>query len=405
MAPRIVLYTGKGGVGKTSVAAATARRIAADGGRVLVASTDPAHSLADVLGRPVGSDVTRLDDRLDALQIDGAAELGRHWGAVRDWASRSLVARGVDGISALELTVPPGAEELLSLLRIAELREAGDHDVIVVDCAPTGETLRLLAFPDVARWWLDRVVPRQEQLLATARPLARAMLGVGLPDVDAVAEINAVMASLLRLRGLVTDHDAVTVRLVTTADRVVIDETRRTYTYLSLYGIATDAVVVNRLFPADVGAYFADWRARQAEHLDEIEAAFAPLPVLRAPYFAREILGDEPLDHLADALFDGLDPAARLHDGPSRELVVDGDVVTVRIALPLADRDDVALRRSGDDLVVEVDGRRRSIHLPATVAHYRATGARLQDGTLTVTLGAPTDDATVDATPTDAPAR
>ncbi|MGE4427197.1 MAG: ArsA family ATPase [Solirubrobacteraceae bacterium] len=389
MAPRIVLYTGKGGVGKTSVAAATARRIAAGGQRVLVASTDPAHSLGDVLDRRVGADPTPLDDGLHAMQIDGTAELGRHWGAVQAWASRSLVGRGVDGISAVELTVPPGAEELLSLLRIAELRESDEYDVIVVDCAPTGETLRLLAFPDVARWWLDRVVPRQEQLLATARPLARAMLGIGLPDTDAIAEVNAVMQSLLRLRGLVTDHAAVSVRLVTTADRVVIDETRRTYTYLSLYGIATDAVVVNRLFPADVGDYFADWRARQAEHLEEIEAAFAPLPLLRAPYFDREVVGDGPLERLADALFSEVDPAAVLHDGPAREVLVDGDTVTVRVGLPLADRDDVALRRSGGDLIVEVDGRRRSIHLPATVAHYRPSGAQLRDGTLTVTLTAP----------------
>ncbi|WP_210492172.1 ArsA family ATPase [Patulibacter sp. SYSU D01012] len=389
MTARTVLYTGKGGVGKTSVAAATARRTAAAGLRTLVLSTDAAHSLGDVLGTRVGATPTPVADRLDALQVDARAELTRHWGAVRAWAARGLLARGVDRVSAEELAVPPGLEELLSLLRVVAAREAGEHDVVVVDCAPTAETLRLVAFPEVAGWWLRRVAPRQDDLLGTAAPIARALLGVGLPDRDALADVTRAMRSLLRLREALVDDAGLTFRLVTTAERVVVDETRRTATALGLHGIPTDAVVVNRLFPDDVGAYFAAWRDRQATALAEIDAAFAPVPVLRAPYLDEEVVGAVALDRLGAALWTGVDPAARLHEGPGRELTVDGDEVRLRIAVPLVRREDVALRRVGDELVVEAGGHRRTVLMPAPVAHYRPAGAALRDGHLEVTLRAP----------------
>jgi arsenite-transporting ATPase len=391
---RIVLYTGKGGVGKTSVAAATARRIAAEGRRVLVVSTDAAHSLADVLGTPIGDVPTPLGGGLDGLQVDARAELTRHWSGVRAWASRTLVARGVDRISAEELSVPPGLEELLSLLRLVDLRDAGDHDVIVVDCAPTAETLRLLAFPDVAHWWLHRIVPRQDGLLAAIGPMARALLDVGVPDRSVLDDLATTMEHLLAMRALFADHESVTMRLVTTADRVVIEEARRTYTALGLQGVATDAIVVNRLFPADVGPYFAAWRARQGEALEEIGAAFAPLPILRAPYFDHEVVGPAALDRLGDALYAEHPAADVLHRGLARELEIGDGEAHLRISVPLADRDDIALRRAGDEVVVEVDGRRRTVLLPAAVAHYRPVGAALRDGVLDVTLRppAPTED-------------
>ncbi len=390
MAARIILVTGKGGVGKTSVAAASARRAAREGQRVLVVSTDAAHSLGDVLGVAVGDDVTRVAERLDALQIDGRRELTRHWGAVRAWATRSLVARGVDRISADELTVPPGLEELLSLLRLVELQRSGEHDTIVVDCAPSGETLRLLSFPDIAHWWLERVMPREQELLGAARPLARALLGVGLPEGDVTDEIHRLMTNLLAIRALLVDHDLVSVRLVTTADQVVIDETRRTFTALALYGVATDAIVVNRLFPDDVGPYFAAWRARQQERLTGIGDAFAPLPILRAPYFDREVVGDDALDRLGAALYPHARVADRLYVGTARELVVGDDGAELRIAVPFADREQVRLRRTGTELIVDVADRRRTILLPPAVADYRPVAATVADGVLRITLQAPT---------------
>src|SRR3954466_9415905 len=268
MRPRTILYTGKGGVGKTSVAAATARRIAATGQRTLVISTDPAHSLADVLQSPVGGSPTAAGERLFAQQVQAQDELERHWSAVQDWLGGVLMERGVDRIAAEELTVPPGGYELFSLLALKAHAESGDWDVIVVDCAPTGETLRLLSFPDAAQWWLGKVLGRENALLAAARPLARTFLDLTRPDEKAVAEIQTLVGNLVAMHELLRDGARTSIRLVMTPDRMVVAEAMRTFTYLNLYGYLTDAVVVNRVFPDEVdGTYFGEWRAVQASQI------------------------------------------------------------------------------------------------------------------------------------------
>src|SRR4051812_14469228 len=299
MGPRTILYTGKGGVGKTSVAAASARRIAATGARVLVLSTDPAHSLGDVLEAPVAAEPTDVGNGLFAQQIRAQEELERHWSGAQAWLTAALADRGVDRIAADELSVPPGGDELFSLLQLRRHWASGDWDVIVVDCAPTGETLRLLSFPDVARWWLDKVLGRESQLLAAARPLARAFLDVSLPDERVFAEVQALVADLVAMDELLRD-DATSLRLVMTPDRMVVKEAMRTFTYLNLFGYRTDAVVVNRVFPEAVdGTYFGAWRAVQQEQLALVASGFAPVPVLHAPFFEREVLGADMLDRLA----------------------------------------------------------------------------------------------------------
>lgn len=233
MGPRTILYTGKGGVGKTSVAAATARRIAATGQRVIVLSTDPAHSLSDVLEQPVGPEPTPVDG-LFAQQVHAQQELERNWSQVQGWLGSMLVERGVDRIAAEELSVPPGGDELFSLLQIKAHWESGDWDAIVVDCAPTGETLRLLGFPDVARWWLGKVFGREHQLLAAARPLARAFLDVQLPDERVFSEVQELMRNLVAMNEILRDSATSSLRLVMTPDRMVVKEAMRTFTYLNL---------------------------------------------------------------------------------------------------------------------------------------------------------------------------
>jgi arsenite-transporting ATPase len=384
MAPRTILYTGKGGVGKTSVAAATARRIAASGARTLVLSTDPAHSLADSLQEEVGSAPTPAGDRLSAQQVQAQEELERHWSAVQEWLGGVLAERGVDRIAADELTVPPGGDELFSLLQLKRQADSGDWDAIVVDCAPTGETLRLLSFPEAARWWLDRVLGRENALLAAARPLARAFLDLQLPDERVVADVQGLVQSLIDMHELLRDARRVSLRLVMTPDRMVIAEAMRTFTYLNLYGYLTDAVVVNRVFPDEVDGYFGAWRQVQAEQLELVESGFAPVPVLRAPYFEQEVLGPEMLDRLAGALFADGDAAAVLHDRLAQELQLEDGRAELRLDLPFVRKGDVALRKIGLELVVRVDGVKRTIVLPGALAGFRPTGASLREGSLVV---------------------
>lgn len=393
MAPRTILYTGKGGVGKTSVAAATARRCAAAGLRTIVLSTDPAHSLADALQTDVGGEPTRIAPGLLAQQVSAQDELERNWSAVRAWAGELLVDRGVDRISAEELTVPPGMDELFSLLQLKRHHESGDHDVIVVDCAPTGETLRLLSFPDVARWWLAKVFPQQSRIMEAARPFARAVLDVSLPGEAVLDEIQGLTRNLIAMNEILRDTEHVSLRLVMTPDRMVIDEARRTFTYLNLYGFLTDAVVVNRVFPAEVGDYFGPWRDRQQEHLATVRESFAPVPVLCAPYFPLEVVGDEALDELGHALFADHDAADVLHRSVTQELTLEADGARLRLELPFAEKGKVGLKKVGRELIVRVDGHKRTLMLPPAVADYRPSGATLQDGALHITFDLPADDA------------
>jgi arsenite-transporting ATPase len=384
MGPRTILYTGKGGVGKTSVAAATARRCAAAGKRTIVLSTDPAHSLADVLETPVGGEPTQLGDRLFAQQVQSQEALERNWSAVQEWLGGMLAERGVDRIAADELSVPPGGDELFSLLALKHHWESGEWDVIVVDCAPTGETLRLLSFPEVASWWLEKVFGREHQLLAAARPLARAFLDLNLPDERVFMEVQQLVRNLVAMNEILRESGSVSLRLVMTPDKMVVNEAMRTFTYLNLFGYLTDAVVVNRVFPDDVGEYFGAWREVQREQLALVESGFAPVPVLRAPFFDREVLGAEMLDRLGDELFDETDPAELLYATVSQQLRQDGDRAELRLELPFARKGDISLKKIGLELVVRVEGSKRTIHLPAGLASYRPASASFADGALVV---------------------
>jgi arsenite-transporting ATPase len=392
MPPRTILYTGKGGVGKTSVAAATARRCAASGLRTLVLSTDPAHSLSASLETPLGGEPTPVAERLWGQEVQAQAEMERHWSAVQAWAGGLLVAKGVDRVSAEELTVPPGLDELFSLLQVKAHYESDEWDVLVIDCAPTGETLRLLSFPDVARWWLERVFPQQSRIMDAARPFARAVLDISLPGDAVLEEVGTLIRNLIAMNEILRDHEHVSIRLVMNPDRMVVDEARRTFTYLNLYGFLTDAVVVNRVFGEEVGEYFGVWRERQQEHLRDARDSFAPVPVLQAPWFGEEVVGPAMLDRLGAAVFDGHAPEAVLHDEVSQRLVVGSDGATWTVALPLAERGDISLKKIGLELIVRVNGYKRTVLLPPALADYSPAGAAFEDGALEVRFDGPSRD-------------
>ncbi len=280
-------------------------------------------------------------------------------------------------------------DELFSLLQIKRAHDADEWDVVIVDCAPTGETLRLLSFPDVARWWLDKVFPREKQILASVRPLARAMFDMPVPSEAVFADVQRLSQNLIAMNDILRDTATASVRLVMNPERIVIGEAMRTFTYLNLYGYLTDAVVVNRLFPADVGDYFAAWRERQQEELALVESAFAPVRVLQAPYFAQEVQGREMLDTLGDVLFADAEPAAVLSDRLAQTLELSDDGARLRIELPFAEKGDISLKKIGSELVVRVDGRKRAIALPPAFAGLSPRGASFEDGHLEVAFDAP----------------
>lgn len=388
MRPRTILYTGKGGVGKTSVACCTGRACAASGLRTLVISTDPAHSLADSLQTEVGPGPTQVSERLSAQAVNAQAELERHWSGVRHWLGEVLIDRGIDRISAEELTVPPGMDELFALLALQAQHEAGAWDAIVVDCAPTGETLRLLSFPDVARWWIEKVFPLERQIIAAARPLARSLLDISVPSEAVFADIRRLSENLIAMNAILRDRERCTVRLVVNPDRMVIGEAMRTFTYLNLYGYLTDAVIVNRVFPAEVGEYFAAWRRLHREQLELVSSAFAPVPILRAPYFDREVAGGQMLDLLASELFGERDPAAVLHTALVQEIELGESGGRLRLELPLAHKSEISLKKAGLELIVGVDGQRRTIALPPALAALTPSKATFENGALEVRFDA-----------------
>ena len=389
MAPRTILYTGKGGVGKTSVAAATARRCAAAGLRTVVLSTDPAHSLSDSLEADLLGEPTPVGPSLFGQEVQAQEEMERNWDGVQEWLGDLLAERGIDRISAEELTVPPGMDELFSLLWIKRHHEEGEFDCVIVDCAPTGETLRLLSFPDVVTWWLERILPSQRRLA----PFARTLFDLPLPGDAVFDDVERLASNLVAMNGILRDRSRTTVRLVTSPDRMVVKEAMRTFTYLNLYGYLTDAVVVNRMLPAEAAdGYFAAWREVQREQMALVRSAFEPVPILSAPFFEREVLGPEMLDRLAAAVFDDADPAAVLHEDISQELATENGRATLRVAVPFAERDQLQLKKIGLEVVVRVGAQKRTIILPPALAGYAASGARFEDGALEIVLEKSADE-------------
>jgi len=288
------------------------------------------------------------------------------------------------------MTVPPGLDELFSLLQIKRHRESGEFDVIVVDCAPTGETLRLLSFPDVARWWLEKVFPWEKRILSAARPLAKTFLDLQLPSSDVYAEVQRLVLNLIAMNEILRDREHSSIRLVMNPEKMVVREAQRTFTYLNLYGYLTDAVIVNRIFPEDVASgYFGSWREVQQEQIELVEQAFAPVPLLKAPFFDQEVIGAEMLDRLGEAVFAEHDPAAMLYSDLSQELELRDGVATLRLKVPFADKGKIELKKVGLELVVRVAEHKRNIILPPALAPFRPQGAKFDDGALTVTFERP----------------
>ena len=381
---RVLLFTGKGGVGKTTAAAATAAAAAARGSKTLVLSTDPAHSLADALDVPLAATPTEVDTGLYAMQVDAQAAFERTWREVQAYLLTLLERAGVDALQAEELTVLPGAEEVLALLEVTRQVTTGPWDLVVVDCAPTGETLRLLALPEALSWYVERVFPAQRRALRAVRPLLSRVSGPVVPREDLFDAVERLHAELLGVRAMLT-APSTSVRLVLTPEAVVVAEARRTLTSLALYGYRVDALLANRVFPPSEEPFLAGWAAAQAEQLAAVRVDAGGLPVRELAYRAAEPVGLAALTELGTALYgqdDPAAPAAEAADLIGVQRTADGFVLSM--ALPLAQRSDLQLARSGDELILTVAGHRRVLALPSALRRCTVAGAALADGRLVV---------------------
>ena len=389
---RILLFTGKGGVGKSTVAAGTAALAAEAGHRTLVLSTDAAHSLADAFGAPVGSEPTEVGARLFVQQVDAQLRFQQSWAEVQGYLLSVLEVAGVDPVAAEELTVIPGAEEVLALLELRLHALSGEWDVIVVDCAPTAETLRLLALPEALGWYMERVLPTQRRVVRALKPVLTRAAGVPMPGDSIFDAVQRLHAELDEVHGLLSGPDA-SVRLVLTPEHVVLAEARRSYTSLSLFGYRVDGVVANRVFPAE-GAddWRAGWVVAQDAVLAEVVQSFAGLPVWRSEYRPTEPVGVDALRGLAAEVYAGDDPlAAPAGSGPYRvDRITDGALL--RLSLPFVTRAEVDLARNGDELVVTVGSYRRLLTLPAALARLHVAGAAVDGGELRVRFADPAQD-------------
>ncbi|TML64117.1 MAG: ArsA family ATPase [Actinobacteria bacterium] len=385
MTARILLFTGKGGVGKTSVAAATALQCADGGRRTLVLSTDPAHSLADAFDRPLCGDATSVVPHLWAEQLDATERLEEAWGDVQGYMLEVFRWAGLDAIEAEELSVIPGLDEIFALADIKAHAETGEWDVIVVDCGPTAETIRLLSLPDVLGWYMERVFPVGRRLTGLVRPILTRVSSVPVADEGVFTATAALHERLRGVRDLLTDGARCTVRLVVNPERMVIAEARRTATYLGLFGYCVDAVVANRLLPDAVcDPWFDAWKESHAEHLAAIEEGFAPLPVMRAELADGELVGVQRLRCFGASLYGEVDPAALLHQGPPLSVERRNGGKVLRMPLPFADRDDLELGRRDDELLVRVGPHRRAVMLPDSLRRLAVGGARLEGDWLEV---------------------
>jgi arsenite-transporting ATPase len=382
---RILLFTGKGGVGKTTIAAATALRAAQAGHRTLITSTDPAHSLADSFDVALGDEISEIRKNLWAEQIDAQSRLESNWRDIQEYSISFLNWAGIDAIEAEELSVIPGLDEIFSLTDVKRHVESGLFDLLVIDCAPTAETLRLLSLPEVMNWYIERIFPVERKVVKTIRPILTRITTMPIAEDRIFAAVERLHRNLEGVGKLLRDEERASVRLVVNPEKMVIAEARRTYTYLSLFGYRVDAIVANRIIPGDVtDPYFGKWKEIQNEHLATIRESFQPVPVLTARLFEQEMVGFDLLKRMGDDVYEDTDETKVFHlDEPIR-VQKRGPWYVLSVQLPFTDRTQLDIHRKAEELVVRVGSYKRTLILPHALQRLEIREARFVEDRLEI---------------------
>jgi arsenite-transporting ATPase len=382
---RVILYTGKGGVGKTTISAATALRSAELGYKTIILSTDTAHSLSDSFDIPLGDEPRLIVPNLWGQETQMSQTIDSHWEIIQKYMSALLEWRGMDEMVADEIAIIPGMEELANLLYIVQYHDEGQYDVVIVDCAPTGETLRLLSFPEMLHWWMTRMFPVGRKIAGVVHPLARAMMNMPLPDDEVFGSIEKLYSELSDIHTLLTDAQEASMRLVVNPEKMVIKEAQRTFTYLNLYGYVTDLIICNRLIPEEVeDQHFQTWKESQRKYHQMIEESFAPLPILDVLLMQQEIVGIPMLRATAEALYHGDDPVRVFFQGQAQDIQKEDEHYILSLSLPFTGKEDISIMQSGEELTVQVANFRRNVTLPRVLIGLPVSEAKLEGGKLKI---------------------
>ncbi|HDR7514603.1 ArsA family ATPase [Bacillus mobilis] len=386
---RIILYTGKGGVGKTSISAATALQSAKQGLKTLVMSTDPAHSLGDSFGIKLSSEPLEIRKNLWAQEINTIYEMEKGWGKLQKYITLLFTSKAADDITTEELTMFPGMEDLISLLRVLDYYKQNTYDVIIIDCAPTGETLAMLSFPDMLGWWMEKLFPIKRKVLKVVRPVAQPLLGVPLPTDDIMDELTNTLEQLGEMRDILSNRDVTSIRIVVNPEKMVIKEAQRSFTYLNLYDYNVDAIMINRVIPNTVtDPYFQAWKDTQKKYKTLIQNSFDPLPIYEAPMFEQEVVGLSMLERVGDALFKSdSSPTEVKFNGRTQYVKKDGDEYIFVLSIPFSNKSELALNQKGDELIIRAGSVKRNITLPKTLTHLSIQGAKFEDDVLNIRFG------------------
>jgi len=385
---RVILFTGKGGVGKTTIAAATATRAAELGHRTLVISTDAAHSLGDSFDRQLSNSPIKISGNLWAQEISILTEIAQNWKTIQEYMASFFRSTGVDDILAEEMAVLPGMDELFGLFHIHKANQSGKYDCLVVDCAPTGQTLRLLSFPEVARWWMQKIFPIERKVAKSLRAMKkRTILSIPIPDDSVYVSIQKLFEDIGALSDLLADPKTTSVRIVLNPEKIILEESQRAFTYLNLYSYPVDCIIANRILPNEVkDSYFSGWRKTQTKYMDKVENVFSPLPVLRSKLMRSEIVGYASLERLGKDLYGRDDPMKVFYEENPQRIIKEDDGYAMVLKLPFAKKAHLEVLKNEDQLTIQIGNYRREVLLPGALALLKVGKATFKANELRVTF-------------------